>query len=259
MIIPCIDLMGGKVVQLIQGNEESKVLELDDVPGVAARFASFPQIQVIDLDAALGRKAQAETVSQLCRMKSCRVGGGIRSVERALEVARLGALKVIVGSAAFTPDGIDRAFLEAFAAAIPWEHRMIAVDCLNDHVAIHGWREVLALTSKEVLPQLEPYCSEFLCTCVDVEGKHQGTRIDWFRGLRSATALPITAAGGITTESEIKELETLGMNAALGVSIYRRMFPELFQSAVGAENVSSAEGDSTETRGTRLPMAQRTS
>ncbi len=259
MIIPCIDLMGGKVVQLVQGREEAKVLELADVPGVAARFHSFPQIQVIDLDAALGRKPHADTVAQLCRMKPCRVGGGIRSVERVREVARQGATKVIVGSAAFTPDGIDRAFLEQFAAAIPWEQRMIAVDCLDDHVAIRGWKEVLPLTSREVLPQLERYCSEFLCTCVDVEGKHQGTRIDWFRALRSVTALPITAAGGITTEAEIEDLEALGMNAALGVSIYRRMFPEVFPPAATKEDGSTDDDESTKTRGTRFPMAQRTS
>jgi phosphoribosylformimino-5-aminoimidazole carboxamide ribonucleotide (ProFAR) isomerase len=105
---------------------------------------------------------------------------------------------------------------------------MIAVDCLGDRVAIRGWKEILTLTSAEALPQLEPYCTEFLCTCIDVEGKLQGTNLDWFRKLRAATKLPITAAGGITTENEIQALKAMGMNAALGMSIYRRFFPELF-------------------------------
>jgi len=106
---------------------------------------------------------------------------------------------------------------------------MIAVDCLGDRVAIRGWREILPLTSGEVLPQLEPYCSEFLCTCIDVEGKLQGTNLDWFRKLRGATKLPITAAGGITTDEEIRALDEVGMHAALGMSIYRRFFPDLFE------------------------------
>ncbi len=231
MIIPCIDLMGGKVVQLVQGREDSKVLELPDALSVLERFAAFPQIQVIDLDAAMGRSGQAETVAQLCARKPCRVGGGIRSIGRAQEVAGQGAVKVIVGSSAFTSKGVNHAFLEELAAAIPWRNLMIAVDCLDDHVAIHGWKEVLPLTSGEALPELERYGSEFLCTCIDVEGMHQGTRLDWFRKLRDVTALPITAAGGITTDEEIQALEEIGMNAALGVAIYRRMFPELFAGA----------------------------
>lgn len=230
MVIPCIDLMGRKVVQLVQGQENSKVLELPDALETLKRFAEFPQIQVIDLDAAMGRAAQSDIIERLCAAKPCRVGGGIRSVERAQEAIRQGAMKVIVGSSAFTPAGINHAFLEQLAAAIPWQKLMIAVDCLNDHVAIRGWREVLPLTSGEALPQLERYCSEFLCTCIDVEGKYEGTRLEWFRKLRDMTALPITAAGGITTDEEIRALEAMGMHAALGVAIYRRKFPEFFNS-----------------------------
>lgn len=228
MIIPCIDLMGGKVVQLVQGREDAKVLELPDALSVLDRFAEFPQVQVIDLDAAMGRSSQSAIVRELAARKPCRVGGGVRSVERALELERQGALKVIVGSSAFTADGVNRKFLEALAAALPWQKIMIAVDCLGDHVAIHGWKDVLPLTSAEVLPELERYCSEFLCTCVDVEGKHEGTRLDWFRKVRESTSLPVTAAGGITTDEEIRALEEIGMHAALGVAIYRRLFPELF-------------------------------
>lgn len=228
MIIPCIDLMGRKVVQLVQGQESSKVLELPDPLAVLDRFADFPQIQVIDLDAAMGGEPQAEIVRQLCSRKPCRVGGGIRSVHRAKEVAGDGAVKVIVGSAAFTPVGVNHEFLRKLTEALPWQKLMISVDCLDDHVAIHGWKTVLPLTSDEALPQLEPYCSEFLCTCIDVEGKYQGTRLDWFRKLREHTALPITAAGGITRDEEIEALEKMGMHSALGVAIYRKLFPEIF-------------------------------
>ncbi|MGA2076211.1 MAG: HisA/HisF-related TIM barrel protein [Terriglobia bacterium] len=226
MIIPCIDLMGGKVVQLIQGRE--KFLELPDALAVLAKFADYPQIQVIDLDGALARGDQSAIIRELCRRKPCRVGGGIRTVEKAVHVVEGGALKVIVGSSAFTSDRVNAAFLENLLAAVPREKLMIAVDCLGDRVAIRGWRETLPLTSAQALAQLEPYCSEFLCTYIDAEGKLQGTNLAWFRSLRAATQLPITAAGGITTEEEIKALEEIGMNAALGMAIYKKVFPELF-------------------------------
>ncbi len=228
MIIPCIDLLGRKVVQLVQGKEEQKALELPDPLTVLERFKDFAEIQVIDLDAAMGRRAQPDIVRELCHRKSCRVGGGIRSVERALEVLNDGAHKVIVSSATFNSQGVNFDFLRQLAEAIPREKLMIAVDCLEDHVAIRGWSELLPLTSGEALPQLEPYCSEFLCTYIDAEGKLQGTNLDWFRKLRSITRLPITAAGGITTDDEILALEKLGMNAAVGMAIYRKLFPEVF-------------------------------
>lgn len=227
MIIPCIDLMGRKVVQLVQGKD--KALELPDPLAVLEKFSGFPEIQVIDLDAAMGHgEGQADIVRELCRRKPCRVGGGVRSVERALRAANDGAHKVIVGSAAFTAQGINGDFLRSLADAVPREKLMIAVDCLNDRVAIHGWREILPLASAAALPQLEPYCSEFLCTYIDAEGKLQGTNLAWFRRLRAVTQLPVTAAGGITTDEEIRALEEIGMHAALGMAIYRKIFPELF-------------------------------
>jgi phosphoribosylformimino-5-aminoimidazole carboxamide ribonucleotide (ProFAR) isomerase len=229
MIIPCIDLMGGKVVQLVKGRE--KFLELPDPLAVLEKFAAYPQIQVIDLDGALGRGDHSEIIREICQRKPCRVGGGIRTVEKALQVVQGGAYKVIVGSSAFTSCGINSQFLETLLAAVPREKLIVAVDCLGDRVAIRGWRETLPLTSAQALAQLEPYCSEFLCTYIDAEGQLRGTNLAWFRSLRSVTQSPITAAGGITTDEEVNALEKMAMNAALGMSIYRKAFPELFKKA----------------------------
>jgi phosphoribosylformimino-5-aminoimidazole carboxamide ribonucleotide (ProFAR) isomerase len=227
MIIPCIDLMGRKVVQLVQGKE--KFLELPDAVAVLEKFSIYPEVQVIDLDAAMGKaENNAEIVRELCHRKPCRVGGGIRSVERAQAAVEDGALQVIVGSSAFTAQGIHEEFLRSLVAAVPREKILIAVDSLGDHVAIRGWRETLPLSSAQALPQLEPYCSGFLCTYIDAEGRLQGTNLDWFRRLRAVTQLPIIAAGGITTDEEILALEKLGMHAALGMAIYRKVFPEFF-------------------------------
>jgi phosphoribosylformimino-5-aminoimidazole carboxamide ribonucleotide (ProFAR) isomerase len=219
--------MAGKVVQLVQGRE--KFLELPDPLAVLEKFAAYPQIQVIDLDAALGRGDHSEIIRELCQRKPCRVGGGIRTVDKALRALENGAYKVIVGSSAFSSSGINASFLRTLLAAIPREKLMIAVDCLGDRVAIRGWRETLLLTSAHALAQLEPFCSEFLCTYIDAEGQLQGTNLAWFRSLRSVTRLPITAAGGITTDDEIDALEEMGMNAALGMAIYQKLFPELFR------------------------------
>ncbi len=227
MIIPCIDLMGGKVVQLVQGKE--KRLELPDPLAVLEKFADYPELQVIDLDGAMGKGDQFGIVRELCLRKPCRVGGGIRTVGRAQRFAEAGAHRIIVGSSAFTARGVNTEFLRALTAALPREKLIVAVDCLGDHVAIHGWRETLPLASAEALPQLEAYCSEFLCTYIDAEGKLQGTNIEWFKKLRRVTQLPITAAGGITTDEEIQALDGLGMHAALGMAIYRKIFPELFR------------------------------
>ena len=227
MIIPCIDLMDRKVVQLVQGRE--KFLELPEPLAVLEKFSDYPEIQVIDLDAAMGKaENNAAIVRELCHRKPCRVGGGIRTVERARTVVGDGALKAIVGSSAFTLAGINQKFLGELMGAVPRAKVLIAVDSLGDRVAVHGWRETLPFTCAQALPQLEPYCSGFLCTYIDAEGRLQGTNLDWFRGLRAVTRLPITAAGGITTEEEIAALEQLGMDAALGMSIYRKAFPELF-------------------------------
>jgi phosphoribosylformimino-5-aminoimidazole carboxamide ribotide isomerase len=228
MIIPCIDLMGRKVVQLVQGREDSKALELPDPVRVLERFSDYPELQVIDLDAAMCRAGQPDIVRELSARKPCRVGGGIRSVERAREAASDGASKVIIGSAAFTASGVNEEFLRDLAHALPREKIMLAVDSLGGRVAVHGWRKVLPLDAREALTQLAPFCSEFLCTYIDAEGKLQGTNLEWFRELRSVTGHAITAAGGITTDEEIRALNALGIHAALGMAIYRKIFPELF-------------------------------
>jgi phosphoribosylformimino-5-aminoimidazole carboxamide ribonucleotide (ProFAR) isomerase len=135
---------------------------------------------------------------------------------------------VIVGSSAFTGDGIDLKFLRALAVSVPRERIMMAVDSMGGNVAIHGWRTVLPLKAADAVAQLEPYCSEFLSTYVDGEGKLQGTNMEYFRSLRAVTNLPITAAGGITTDEEVAALDAIGMDAAMGMAIYRKTFPELF-------------------------------
>jgi len=218
MIIPCIDLMGGKVVQLVQGRE--KALEGDDPLTMLRKFEDFPQIQVIDLDAAIGSGENDELVQLVASKAVCRVGGGVRTVQRAGKVLAQGAYRVIVGTAAFTPNGINQPFLEELVEALGPEPIVLALDSKDGKITVKGWRESLDLTAEDVIRSLEPYCSGFLCTFVDKEGMMQGTDLDWFRRLRGATGHEITAAGGITTLEDIAALDEMGIHAALGMAIY---------------------------------------
>ncbi len=218
MIIPCIDLMDGKVVQLVQGRE--KALEGDTPEKMLERFRAFPEIQVIDLDAAIGSGSNDELVRFLAARAVCRVGGGVRSVDRAKALVEQGAKQVIVGTAAFKANGVNTEFLGGVSAAIGRERVMIALDSKGGRITVRGWRESTNLTAEQVLSSLEPYCGGFLCTYVDKEGMLQGTDLDWFRRLRAATPLDITAAGGITTLDEVRELQKMRVHAALGMAIY---------------------------------------
>jgi phosphoribosylformimino-5-aminoimidazole carboxamide ribotide isomerase len=218
MIIPCIDLMDGKVVQLVQGRE--KALEGDTPEAMLERFAAFPELQIIDLDAALGRGDNQPIVEFLAARCRARVGGGVRTPERARRLVDGGAHRVIVGTSAFTKTGVNHDLLAEIAAAVTAERVFIALDSKNGRITIKGWTESIDLTAEQVLAELEPYCSGFLCTYVDKEGMMQGTDLDWFRRLRAATHLDITAAGGVTTYEDVEALIAMNIHAALGMAIY---------------------------------------
>jgi len=218
MIIPCIDLMDGKVVQLVQGRE--KALEADSPEEMLRRFAAFPEIQVIDLDAAIGRGSNDELVRLVASRAVARVGGGVRTAERAQTLVSQGAHKVIVGTAAFTTDSVNAPFLAALRDAVGRERILIALDSKGGKIVVKGWRESIDLTAEQVLGALEPYCGGFLCTYVDKEGMMQGTDLAWFSRLRAATPLELTAAGGITTLEEVRALTAMNVHAALGMAIY---------------------------------------
>ena len=213
MIIPCIDLMDGKVVQLVQGRE--KALEGDSPLAMLEKFSAFPQIQVIDLDAAMGSGSNEQIVALVASRAVIRAGGGVRTPERARKLIDQGAYRVILGTVAFDPPALDR-----IVESIGPERLIIALDSKGGKVVVKGWREATHVSAEEVLKHFEPYCSGFLCTYVDREGMMAGTDLDWFRRLRENTSHEITAAGGITTIDDIRALQRLGINAALGMAIY---------------------------------------
>lgn len=223
MMIPCIDLQEGRAVQLVHGRERK--LAVDDVFSLLDRFGRYPLIHVIDLDAAMRKGSNARLVRELCaeakeRKIRVRVGGGIRTVAQAARIAGWGAEKIIVGSAAFKDGCVNSNFLNRLAGKIGRRRVMIALDTEGGKILVRGWQDKLRLRPDEVIPELEKYASEFLCTYVDAEGTMRGTNLEWFRALRRATRLPITAAGGIRSRQEIRALMRIKMNAAVGMALY---------------------------------------
>ncbi|HWF86705.1 MAG TPA: HisA/HisF-related TIM barrel protein [Vicinamibacterales bacterium] len=218
MLIPSIDLQNGAVVQLVQG--ERLAIADADVFRWVRRFARFPKVQVIDLDAAMGAGDNLALVRQIAAALSCRVGGGIRTVARAQDVLAAGAHQIIAGSALFKDGQPDLAFAKGLADAVGADRVIAAVDSRGGHVVIHGWKTTLPLTAVEAVRALEPYCSEFLYTHVDAEGLMGGTNREAILAVRAATTRHITAAGGITTQEEIDDLDAHDVDAVVGMAIY---------------------------------------
>jgi phosphoribosylformimino-5-aminoimidazole carboxamide ribotide isomerase len=225
VLIPCIDLQGGEAVQLVHG--QKRELAVRDVFGLLRKFKEYPWLHVIDLDAAMGIGANDVLARALCRKARedfrmrVRIGGGIRSVRRAEQIAAWGAEQIIVGSAAFSGRKVDTHFLRQLAKKVPRKRIIIALDTDRGRIAIHGWRKRVALQAESVMAELEPFCAGFLCTDVDREGTMTGANLEWFRKLRNATTHPIIAAGGIKTRREIAALEDLDMDAAVGMAVYK--------------------------------------
>ncbi len=230
MIVPCIDLMGGRAVQLVRGRRLA--LSVDDATGLLDRFRRYRWLHLIDLDAALGRaKGGGGNISLVRELAArapmrVRVGGGVRTPHRAAGLVAAGADQVIVGSRAFTARGVNRGFLRALVGAVGRRRIVVALDVARERIAVGGWRRRLPLTLEDVVGDLEQFCAGFLCTDVDHEGTLGGTNLDLFRRLRRLTSHPVVAAGGIRSRSEVRALARLGMDAAVGMALYRNVMSD---------------------------------
>jgi len=218
MLIPSIDLMGGKIVQLVQG--ERKALEFDDFEEWIERFSPFPVVQLIDLDAAMGNGDNGKLVGEFAQRLPCQVGGGIRSTETARQILALGAQRVILGSSLIRDGKPDSAFAQDAAQKLGPERLVFALDSKGGRVAIRGWRELTDVTASEMIRVLEPYCDAFLYTHIDTEGSMQGIPMEAVRQLRKSTKRQLIVAGGIATNEEIDRLHGMNIDAVVGMAIY---------------------------------------
>jgi phosphoribosylformimino-5-aminoimidazole carboxamide ribotide isomerase len=218
MLIPSIDLMGGKIVQLVQG--ERKTLEFENFEEWISRLSLYPLIQLIDLDAAKGTGSNRTLVEQFAHRLPCQVGGGIRSLQAAQDTLAMGARRAIVGSSLVRNGKPDPVFAEQLAQAVRSERLVFAIDSRMGRVAIRGWREITPTTPLEMMAALELWCGAFLYTHIDTEGLMQGIPLDVVRQLRSSTRKQLIVAGGIATSQEIDQLDGMGIDAVVGMAIY---------------------------------------
>jgi len=218
VLIPSIDLMGGKIVQLIQG--EKKALEFDDFEYWIERFSTFPLVQLIDLDAAMGRGNNRELIAMICKRLPCQTGGGIRDVARASELLALGAKRVILGSALLKDGEINIPLASEAAETLGAQHLTFAIDSRKGKVAIQGWKESTSVDPKEMVRTLDQYCSTFLYTHIDTEGSMTGFPIEVARELAGLTKKKMIVAGGIRSRAEVDELDAIGVDAVVGMAIY---------------------------------------
>jgi len=222
MLIPSIDLLGGRIVQLVQG--EKLRLAFDDFEYWIEKFARFPLVQLIDLDAAMRQGDNSKLVEQIAKRLPCQAGGGIHTIERARQVLDAGAKRVIIGSALFSEQGaVNTAFAAELAAAIGTEHVVAGIDTKNGRIAVRGWKAQVALTPDEAIPQLEPYAAAFLYTHVDTEGTMQGFPIETAARLRKLTERQLIVAGGIRSQQEVDALDALGADAVVGMAVYTEL------------------------------------
>lgn len=218
MLIPSIDLLGGKIVQLVQG--ERKALEFDDFEEWIDRFSAFPLVQLIDLDAALGTGHNRELVVEFARRLPCQVGGGIRSIETAEQMLSIGARRVIFGSSLIRNGQPDVLFATQIARAVSAERLVFAIDSKQGRVAIRGWRQLTNITPLEMIAALEPWCTAFLYTHIDTEGLLQGFPLKTATQVRAATGKQLIVAGGVATSEQIDQLHALQIDAVVGMAIY---------------------------------------
>jgi phosphoribosylformimino-5-aminoimidazole carboxamide ribotide isomerase len=218
MLIPSIDLMGGKIVQLVQGDKQE--LEFDNFDYWIERFCKYPLVQLIDLDAARGMGDNRPLVRQIMQRLKCQVGGGIRSVEIARDLVEAGAHRVIFGSALMKEGKINHEHARSLADALGTESLVFALDSKGGRVAIDGWRQQTTVAALDMIRELEPYCETFLYTHIDTEGLMQGIPMETVRAIRDATSRRLVVAGGVTEQREIDELNALEIDAVVGMALY---------------------------------------
>jgi phosphoribosylformimino-5-aminoimidazole carboxamide ribotide isomerase len=222
MLIPSIDLLGGLIVQLVQG--EKLRLAFDDFEYWIEKFARFPLVQLIDLDAAMRQGDNSELVAQIAKRLPVQAGGGIHSIERARQVLDAGAKRVIIGSALFSTEGaVNVSFAGELAASVGAERVVAGIDTKNGLIAVKGWKAQVELTPDEAIPQLESHVGAFLYTHVDGEGLMQGFPIETAARLRRLTHRQLIVAGGIRSQQEVDELDALGADAVVGMAVYAEL------------------------------------
>lgn len=208
MLIPSIDLMNGKAVQLEQGDK--KIIERADVFELLEEFALYGEVAIIDLDAAMGKGSNQKLIEQLLRKRPCRVGGGIRDLETAKNYLAAGASKIILGTSAS----------QEWVKKLPRQALIFAIDAKDDYLTTHGWQQTQDVKVLDIIADWAQNCGEFLYTQVKKEGMMQGIDQPRINDVIKASPIPVTVAGGITSYEDLQWINELGANSQIGMAIY---------------------------------------
>lgn len=226
MLIPSIDLMGGKIVQLghgIHAHGQAKDVELAEFEPWLKKFEKFPLVHVVDLDAAMRQGSNKELLAKLTKRLPCQVGGGASSVQIAKDMLAAGAKRVVVGSALVSNEKIDTEFAKRLSGDIGPEKLVFSVDTRQGLLTVGGWKKTVPITAEDAIRALEPYCKAFMHT--HVEDSAMGSMGGGFpmpeaRELCKVTKRHLMVAGGIRSMDEVAELDAMGVDAIVGMAIY---------------------------------------
>ncbi len=218
MLIPSIDLLGGRIVQLVRG--EKLKLAFDDFDYWIERFSKYPLVQLIDLDAAMRQGENRALIEMFCKRLPCQVGGGLRTAADGRALLDAGARRVIFGSSLFGAEGVDKPFAAGLKQQLGEDALVFSVDTKDGRVAVKGWKESVALTPGEAITWLEDFCGAFLYTHVNTEGTMSGFPMNVAAILRATTARQLIVAGGIREQAEIDALDAMGVDAVAGMAVY---------------------------------------
>lgn len=210
MLIPSIDLLDGKAVQLQQGQTDKKIIEKDDVFALLEEFSLYGEVAIIDLNAAMGTGSNQKLIEQMLRKKPCRVGGGIRDLETAKAYLAAGATKIILGTSA-TAD---------FVKNLPKNSLIFAIDAKGDYLTTHGWQQTADQKIVDIIPELAQNCGEFLYTQVQKEGMMGGIDKQRIEQVIKASPVAVTVAGGISSYEDLQWINALGAHSQIGMAIY---------------------------------------
>ena len=209
MIIPSIDVAGGRTVQLIGGRDLA--LEAGAPEAWMDRFAIAGEVAVVDLDAALGRGGNAAPLAPLLRRGRVRVGGGIRDLAAARRWLDLGAERIVIGTAASSD----------LLRQLPRERVVVALDAVHGEVVVDGWRTATGRSVPERIAEWRDLVGGFLVTFVEREGRLGGTDLVAAQELVTAAGdARVTIAGGVTTAEEVAALDRIGADAQVGMALY---------------------------------------
>jgi phosphoribosylformimino-5-aminoimidazole carboxamide ribotide isomerase len=232
LIVPAIDLKGGRCVRLLRGEMDAETVYGDDPLAMGQRWVEqgARYLHVVDLDGAVrGEPVNVEAISALCRQLPIpiEVGGGVRTVERAAEFLEHGADRVIFGTAALAEPDVVRQACERFPG-----HVAVGIDARDGRVAVKGWTETSQTSALDLARQVEDLgACRVIYTDISRDGTESGVNVDATRAVAAALRIPVTASGGVGSLDDIRALRRAAAAGIDAVIVGRALYTDAVRLA----------------------------